>query len=140
MGYDISKWNGLKRKAPLRRKTKFNVDPLLNRLAGTPRGSKLERAVHGIMKLREKAGEIRDLKQQRRVDLGDGIDWAVDFSFIDNKTGEKTWAEAKGLEDARYRICKKLWKSRGPGPLEIWKGHYRQPRLVEIVIPKGDSA
>jgi len=135
MGYDFP---GLKRKTPLRRKTKFNVDPELNRLAGNPRGSKLERAVYQILLLREKAGEISQILQQRRVDLGDGIYWAVDFSFFDlTKPGHPlTWAEAKGVKSGRYNVCKKLWNSRGPGPLEIWEGDYRQPKLVKIIIPR----
>ena len=115
---------------------KFNVDTRLNRLAGDPRGSKLERAVHQILKLREAAGEIVDIKQQARVHLGDGIYWNVDFSFLNIRTNTRIWAEAKGVKCGRYRICLKLWEGgRGPGPLEVWEGTYSRPQMKKLIIP-----
>lgn len=100
-------------------------------------GSKLEACVHEILQNRERAGQISDIKQQDRVDLSCGIFWKVDFSFTDNNTGERVWCEAKGVETERYRICLKLWRGgHGAGKLEIWKGSYTNPKLVEIVTPK----
>lgn len=124
MGYD---WppNRLKRK-----KNKFNAI----RTGGN--ASKLEAAVYQILLLREKSGEISDIRQQRGVDLGCGIRWKVDFSFCENKFNRIVWAEAKGVKGDRYRICLKLWRDHGPGPLEIWEGHYSQPFLKDIVIPQ----
>lgn len=99
--------------------------------------SKLESAVYEILKLREKAGEISDIQQQASVDLGFDIRWKVDYSFTVRETGKRFWAEAKGIETDRYRICLKLWRGgQGPGPLEIWKGSYQKPKLVEIIYPK----
>lgn len=99
-------------------------------------GSKLEAEVYKILKLREKAGQIQDLCQQQRVDLSCNIFWKVDFSFVETATNRRVWAEAKGVETERYRLCLKLWKGgHGPGKLEIWKGHYTCPRLIEIVEP-----
>lgn len=98
--------------------------------------SKLEAAVHQILLIREKAGEISDIQQQCAVDLSCGIKWKVDFSFLNNFSGEKVWAEAKGVETERYRICLKLWRGgNGPGKIEIWKGDYRRPTCVEIITP-----
>lgn len=111
------------------RRQKFNA----HRTNGM--GSKLESAVHDLLKLRERSGAISDIKQQVSVDLGFGIKWKVDFSFVDN--GQTVYAEAKGVETERYRMCLKLWRGgQGPGPLEIWKGDYKRPRLVELVNPK----
>ena len=99
--------------------------------------SKLESAVHQILLLLERAGEITDIKQQVCVELICGIRWKVDFSYTCVASGEQIWAEAKGLETDRYRICKKLWEGGfGPGPLEIWKGNWRKPIMVETIIPK----
>lgn len=99
--------------------------------------SKLEASVYQLLVLREKAGNISDIRQQHAVDLSCGIKWKVDFSFIDNETKERVFAEAKGVETERYRLCLKLWRGgHGPGRLEIWKGGYQRPQLVEIVTPK----
>ena len=136
MGY---KW-------PVRSKKphKFNLDP------NAPRGSKLERAVYEILTWREKSGEISDIKCQHSVTLGTEtiqnyrtqekrervLRWKVDFSFIDNKTGNRVWCEAKGVEGPLYRRQLKMWRAgAGPGLLEIWKGDYRRPTCVEIVKP-----
>ena len=100
-------------------------------------GSKLENAVYQILLLREKSGEIKDIRKQHLVDLGYRIFWKVDFSFLEISTDERVWAEAKGIETERYRICLKLWRyGNGPGKLEIWKGSYQRPTLDEIVIPE----
>ena len=98
--------------------------------------SKLEAAVYDVLVLRKKSGEITDIKRGP-VELTCGISWNVDFNFIDVKTQKRIWAEAKGFETERYRLCLKLWRGGfGPGPLEIWKGDWNKPKLVEIVIPK----
>jgi hypothetical protein len=60
----------------------------------------------------------------------------VDFNFLDLKTKKRVWVEAKGCETERYRLCLKLWRGgHGPGELEIWKGSWQRPILVEIVKP-----
>lgn len=98
--------------------------------------SMLERAVYHVLLLREKAGEIRDIRRQHCVDLGLGVRWKVDFSFEVVATGLRRFAEAKGLEDAGYKIKKRMWKNgAGIGELEIWKGSWRRPALAETVIP-----
>jgi hypothetical protein len=99
--------------------------------------SKLEAYVHQILLFREKAKEIMDIRFQQTVHLTRAdIHWACDFSFIVVKTGEKMFCEAKGAEDARFSIIKKLYRFYGKDPLEIWKGHWSSPYLDEIIIPK----
>lgn len=92
--------------------------------------------MYGILQLRERAGEISDIKRQQTVVLQDGprevrITWKVDFSFIEK--GELVYAEAKGVETADYKLKLKLWRKLKPAPLEIYKGHYRRPVLVERI-------
>lgn len=109
-----------------------------------PHPSKLEAAVCAMLQIRERAKEISELKWIAPVDLfyivageQQRVRWKVDFSFIESRSGQTMWAEAKGVETADYKQRKKLWKQgAGPGPLEVWKGNAARPRIVEIVIPK----
>lgn len=121
-------------------------------MARTPGGSsKLEEAVYQRLLLREKAGEITDISRQSSVVLGTEtvenaitgkkrvrtIRWKVDFSFLIVKPEEQVWAEAKGIETKTYRKQLRLWREgAGPGKLEIWKGDWHRPKIVEIVDPK----
>lgn len=113
--------------------------------------SKLEAAVRQILDLRQRAGEISDIKCEQSVLLGTetvlnlrtgksrtrNIQWKVDFSFIEVNTNTRVWCEAKGVETRLYRKQLRLWREgAGPGKLEIWKGDWRRPELVEVVIPK----
>lgn len=102
-----------------------------------PYGSMLEKAVYDQLRLRERAGLIMNIRQQTYVELVCGIGWKVDFSFLNTKTGETEYAEAKGVETERYRILVKLWAGGfGPGRLEVWKGDYRKPRLANVINPE----
>lgn len=106
--------------------------------AGYSFASKLEASVFDHLMLLQKAGEIKDLKCQDTVYLTDArIIYKPDFRFVDVKTGETIWAEAKGVELGPWRQKLKLWRFYGPGPLHIYKGHHLRPTLVEVVIPKG---
>jgi hypothetical protein len=100
--------------------------------------SKLEASVFQILQLREKAGQIKEIKRQEIVILQDGpsnrrITWRVDFSFIEVKTNQKWLCEAKGVETEVYKLKLKLYRARGTSPLEIWKGTHKAPILYEIV-------
>jgi len=106
-----------------------------NAIAG---GSKLEESVYQLLALREKAGEIEDLKRQSTVVLQDGprnvrITWRIDFEWVNKATGETEYGEAKGVETEVYKLKLKLFRKNPPGRLEIWKGHHTRPRLVEVV-------
>lgn len=103
--------------------------------------SKLEAAVYGILLTRERLGEIKSIKRQQTVVLQDGgretkITWRVDFSFSDCATDACCYAEAKGFETADYKIKLKLWRANPPARLEIYKGDYRRPKLVEVIERK----
>ncbi len=116
----------------LRPKNKFN-----NVRTGDGFPSKLEAAVYQILRLREKAGEIKDIRRQHSVDLGCQITWMVDFSYLDKKTKQRVWVEAKGMETGEYRLKLKLWRwGQGPGRLEIWKGNYRGPTMTDVIVPR----
>lgn len=103
--------------------------------------SRLEAAVYDILVLREKSGEISKiacqydlLLKKKCSECGDGpVRWKVDFSFIDNRSGERCFAEAKGVEGPAYRLRKKLFKRNRPGRLEVWKGTWKNPKLVEVI-------
>ena len=58
--------------------------------------SMLEKAVCKIMALRERAGEIRNVKRQASVQLIPGVRWKVDFGFEYVATGEPGWAGRHG--------------------------------------------
>lgn len=106
-------------------------------------GSKLEAAVFSLLKTREALGEIRDIKRQQRVILQDGpravqISWRLDFSYVNGKTEELVFVEAKGFETVDYKLKLKMWRFRKPHSLEIWKGDFRKPFLAEFI--KKESA
>ena len=95
-------------------------------------GSKLEAAVGNVLRLRERAKEIFNVRRQHSVRLGSRY-WKCDFSYEDIKTKETIWVEAKGLVIREFLWIKEMWKLIGPGTLEIWGGDYRRPYTIEIV-------
>lgn len=104
--------------------------------AGLRFDSGLESAVHDLILLREKAGELELVKTQDRIKLTDaGIVYIADFQCRDLQTGETFWIEAKGFESERWKIIYKLWQFYGPGRLEIWKGTKARPVLTEVLRP-----
>lgn len=104
--------------------------------AGRSFMSKLEAAVFDILCLREKAGEIRNLRCQVHVYLTDArIGYIPDFGYEFVASGESGFTEAKGFEDAVWKIKKRLWRFYGPGPLEIYQGRATKPKLVETIYP-----
>lgn len=100
--------------------------------------SKLEHAVYQILKLRERAGEIKILRTQENIQLTKaGIIYIPDFTCEYLPTGGPLFVEAKGFEGPRWPTIKKLWKHYGLGPLEIWKGSHLRPVLAQTIIPEG---
>jgi hypothetical protein len=102
--------------------------------------SKLEAAVYQMLLLREKAGEITNIRRQHLVRFPCGPGWKVDFSFTDCATGETVYCEAKGQELETYRLKKGMFAGcpilESAGRLEIWKGTYHRPRLTEKITPE----
>lgn len=98
--------------------------------------SKLEASVYALLLLREKNGEISNIRRQHVVLLTKAdIKSIVDFSYED-KQGSTVWVEAKGFATDVWNIKKRLWRYYGPGPLEIWKGNYMNPSLNEVIVPE----
>ncbi len=99
--------------------------------------SKFESAIYDMLLLRQKLGEIKNIRCQHPTHLTRAqIGLKVDFSYED-MNGKITFVEAKGFPTEGWKIKKKLWAYYGPGPLEIWQGDYRRPKLSETLIPKG---
>lgn len=106
--------------------------------AGRRFDSQLEKAVFDELTLLEKAGEIKDLRQQHTVYLTEArIGLRVDFSAVNTKTNELEFFEAKGYPTAEYQIKRRLWEYYGPGKLTVYAGTYKKPFVKEVVIPKG---
>jgi len=104
--------------------------------------SKLENKVHEMLLERVASGELSDLRCQHRVDLIYGethknrMEWKIDFSAIDNATGNRKFFEAKGFSEDIYKIKLKLFRVIGEGVLEIWKyAKGGSIYLSETVVP-----
>lgn len=98
--------------------------------------SKLEHAVYQLLLEKEKLGLISEIKSQQSVELQDGpretsIRWRVDFSFTED--GKTVYCEAKGVETGEYKLKLKMWRFRPPAKLYIYKGSFRNPKLVETI-------
>lgn len=106
--------------------------------AGYRFDSKLEAALFDHLKLRERAGEIKDIQAQDTIYLTAArIMYKPDFKYRNLATGEDEWAEAKGFETTDYRIKRRLWIHYGPGKLHVFNGSHAHLRLKETIIPKG---
>lgn len=99
--------------------------------------SKLEHAVYQILLLRERAGEIRNIRSQVTLRLTKAkIGYRADFTFEDCATGATVACEAKGdYPNSIWDLKKRLYKFYGPFKLEIWKGSHTSPQLVEVITP-----
>ena len=99
--------------------------------------SALENAVYQKLLERQVLGEISNIKMQSTVTLidcdkcGTRMTWKVDFSFEED--GKLAFAEAKGVEDKTYRAKLKRWREIKPAKLYIYKGSWRNPKLVEVI-------
>lgn len=102
--------------------------------------SKLESALYDFLLLKEKAGEIKNIKLQQAVILQEGppkvrISWKVDFSSERADTGETVYHEAKGIETSDYKLKLKLWRKNPPARLEVYKGTYKRLFLALVIDP-----
>lgn len=99
--------------------------------------SGLEAAVCELLILREKAGDIRNLKYQHTIHLAYGIKWKCDWSFEQGPDWIPSFAEAKGKATADFRLKLRMFREGcGKGNLELWRGHFRRPYLEKIIVPK----
>lgn len=96
--------------------------------------SGLERKLYEELLLREKVGEIKDLKCQVSVYLTDAkILYKPDFYCFDFKRNCEIWIESKGFDTAVWAIKKRLWKFYGPGILQIYRGNKKGVFLQEEI-------
>lgn len=105
-------------------------------LDGYSFSSKLEAALYLRLKVRESAGEIKDIKCQETIYLTDArIIYKPDFSFFYILGGKKRYAESKGFETPEWRIKRRLWMHYGPEKMEIWMGSHTNIFLKETIGP-----
>lgn len=106
-------------------------------LDGKKFASQLEASLYSLLYLREKVGELSQLRCQPNVFLTDAkIRMIPDFSAVEVKTKELVYFEAKGFETDIWRLKKKLWEFYGPGRLQIYKGSHKKLILTEELKPK----
>lgn len=121
-----------------RRSGKFNAVRVFQHGRYWP--SKLELAVYERLLLRERAGEITNLRCQVKVrfhthDYG-YVNMIPDFAAELVNTGETVYFEAKGVKTREYMRKEKAWALGGPGPLFVYSGNWRSPRVTKTVIPE----
>jgi hypothetical protein len=99
--------------------------------------SALEASVCEILILREKAGDIRNLKYQQTVHLAYGVKWKIDWAFEQGPKWISSFAEAKGADTSDFKLKLRMFREgAGDGPLELWRGTHKRPYLEKIIIPK----
>lgn len=96
------------------RRSKYGAKPVI--INGVRFDSKREAERWGILLLRERAGEIRDLSRQVRIPIViNGIkvcDYYADSSYVETATGEKVFEDVKGyLKNPVFLLKKKLVKA-----------------------------
>lgn len=105
--------------------------------------SRLEASVCQLLALRERSGEIAHVQHEEHVEIcgPEGhecghkkrIEYVADFRFTNLKAGTDFRVEAKGMETPTFALKLRLYRHYGDLPLEIWKGHWRNPKLVEVI-------
>lgn len=125
---------------PFKKKNKYGnhiiYDPITKKKAYD---SKLEREYHQELLLREKVGDIRDVKQWPSVELLPDIRYKPDFYYVDVETEQEIWVDTKGVIGERYRLIRKIWRLFGPGTLlEVMKMVYpKRGWAVKEIKTKG---
>ena len=120
-----------------RHRKKYNAEKVTH--SGYSFASKLESSLYGILLLMQKAGEIKEIQVQDTVYLTDArIMYKPDFKCT-RHDDTVFWAESKGYETTDWRIKRRLWMHYGPGELQIWNGSHTNPKLHEVIKPKGNT-
>ncbi|MBE3120150.1 MAG: hypothetical protein IMZ50_15525 [Candidatus Atribacteria bacterium] len=83
--------------------------------------SNLERRYWDYLQLREKAGEIKNLRKQVCVDLPFGRRYMrIDFVYLDVRLGEVVYDDTKGMIMPDWKVKADIWAAGfGPGRLRI---------------------
>jgi hypothetical protein len=111
------------------------------KLAGRSFDSKFETTIFGLLTLRQRAKEFKEIQQQDQIYLTEAqILYKPDFKCVGGPEGD-FWVEAKGFETPEWRIKRRLWMVYGPGPLEVWMNdsRFKGPMMKERIIPKGSQ-
>ncbi len=102
-----------------RRPSKYGNQPTV--FQGRRYASKAEAAYAAELDLRRRAGDVRAIVPQPRIELEPKIVYIPDFHF-EQRTPEgwqAIYVDVKGVETPRFRLCKALWKLHGRVPLHI---------------------
>lgn len=104
--------------------------------------SKLELAIYEMLLMMERGGKLKDIECQvhvefRTYDHGK-IKMIPDFRAFDTQAQELIYIEAKGMPTREFLRKKKAWAVGGPAKLFIYGGNWRYPKLLEIVVPRGE--
>lgn len=104
--------------------------------------SRLESSVCQLLQLRQKAGEIATIEVEKHMKVcgpighecshATKVELVIDFRLT-RPDGTVFYAEAKGFEDPKYPLKRRLWIHNGIGELEIWKGRWSKPYLDEVI-------
>lgn len=105
--------------------------------AGRSFASKGESRLYDELVSMERAGVIKDIKQQDSVYLTDArILYKPDYRYLNTTTNALEWAEYKGFETPEWRIKRRLWRYYGPGPLHVYiAGRGGAVELKESIVP-----
>lgn len=99
--------------------------------------SQLEANVYAHHVILQASGIIKDLQIHPTYRLTDAeISYKCDFQATNIETGTTYAIEAKGMEDRRWMLIKKLWVYYGPMPLEVWKSKGKRVLLDKTITPK----
>ncbi len=101
-----------------------------------------------ILDLRKKAGEIKDVQKWPLVWLTEYAKYKPDYSYFEKSSNEVVYVDVKSdktEKEARFRLIKQLWKTLGPGQLEIakkeivkgrWTGRWKTKRVTADNRPR----
>lgn len=99
-------------------------------------GSQGEKSLMTYLFLLEKAGEIKDIKQQDHVKLTRAeILYIADYRVYNIINEQFEWYEFKGFPTSDWKIKRRLWTCYGPGLLHIFGGNWKNIKHMETIIP-----
>lgn len=102
--------------------------------------SKLESSVCQLLQLQAKAKELIIEATEDNVFLTKArIRYIADFRVRMLPSNEVAWVEAKGHENDRWPMIRKLWQFYGPGRLVVYKGTWQRPVMHEVITPESSD-
>lgn len=96
--------------------------------------SKLEHEMHGLLKLMERAGLIKNIRHHpAAIELIGKVKYKIDFIVFDIKRGMDIGIEAKGIETERFKVICQMWPACGPMPMQVWKKERNRLYMVKEI-------